>query len=1647
MATIKPEIEKQKLADIELSTLIVTDIRNLPDSEGNVDITIDNEFDPYSYNPVQNRVIWNKLSRLSVEIENNAYEHDLSLGNAITKSQDFPIDGKTIYRFSEQLSTNIIKSGDNELTYDSENIVKSSGIYSALSSVSSDVLQRAFNHDLSLRYNIISDGNDPVPSKTIYNFCKKLSNDITSSIEFPAVVDKITKDGENAVKSSGIYEALSAISSEIPTNYVSTNADVCNEIESDNNFYGKIVLDKQNNGPQLIFNESEKYHFTANGLKVTIPEGDFGIGSNISEDKETTSWIEQGTTISSDIMATRRWTKANLQNKLPEFQLSTLELLADKQKTVIKFRNEEQLSIYEWVGSLTTQKLKDAGILFESDDVRVWQKQPEQIRIGTAITDIGDKAFEACTTLKNIVFHDLIDTMGFHAFYECTDLSTLILPLHLIEIGYEAFANCNKLQHLTIPYSVKYMDARIFKQCNSLTALEFENRTLDEVQHISNRQGGEINEYYPWGLDETVISTKKIVGYDVQLSSENGISGIYINDKSLYDYFDNHYLKNETSSDSELSAAFNSLSNYYQKNETSSVEELQYAFDNLDVDIDATNLVDKRYDNELSGNIGLYQHDFYNLSGNYIQSNSGNKVKNFSDRNSFLQAESETRYGNAYTGTKGYCIVGLVNDYTIKLSGDITDLYDFYHNGQLNDYDISGNFRAISSFVFGNDMSTTRNARFSISLGSQSGSMRFVIESVDKDAHTVTFKNNDLKILHMTKEDQAFRNLDEDGFIDLFLNDDNAFYCVGFPELGNVVIKNFYGQHAEGGSIRAIQKYTHAEGRDNIADVRYAHVEGSHNAAGDMASHAEGFRTLAAKRFSHAEGVCTKALADRSHVAGVGATSLSSRSWIWNGKTDGNDDDFDLYQQPVGSGNGAFCINPEKGINGFYIGDRSLGTILSEFEPAGSGENITNYISVTYLADELDYGFKYNSGKCFEDSLSVNAFINQGAADQVNQGNQWNQVDNPLTNFFSGKLIQVNPGDVLTYKLMPYSGTGRFTGYIKPLTSIANLEVFLAENRVKPESLTGTGKYAPVDTSISDDAELSSDWTYLRFPTHSLYRPEQIDQWISRSQVDKHPTKINGWELSTTEFEVSVKIPQNTHYLYVNTHFGENVSNKSAPQKFETFKLNGTELIRDKGYERSSTINAFNMNSKWNLRHRMLDVASTYGYCTRYNQNYMMTHLIPCQYGDQIVISEVNTSNVLKYVRSIEYFDENFNRIYVSSNSNTNNGFNATSLMVAPGSIRTTLALVNNIPYPNCKYVRLCIPEVDPNHVTADGKRAVKNNLSHEFPNDPTAETKNATVIQIVNLKSYPQYKISEHKIFVPFKSAYPNYQKQQLIPEFNGKKIIFFGDSITRNSITSTTSDEPTHGDSSTNKRDTVLKGYFNFVSEELQCSYVNAGDGADVAAIQEGYDQSSTRTSLVHRLSSDTGFPTNIKNSMIDADMACVLIGVNDWTYSWTPFGDIEGTDENINTFCGAIRYIQHKLDDMLGNQMPIIFMTPIKRNKLGTIEYPPTDENEWTDSNITIDYTKTNKYGKTLEDYANAIKTICSNKPRTYVIDLYHMCKFDPNDENHRNLYFPDGTHPTTIGHQIIAKCILKKLPEILKDYNYQTYNPNIESMIND
>ena len=291
--------------------------------------------------------------------------------------------------------------------------------------------------------------------------------------------------------------------------------------------------------------------------------------------------------------------------------------------------------------------------------------------------------------------------------------------------------------------------------------------------------------------------------------------------------------------------------------------------DDVVVDCVLSDCLDKREGGEVSGSVSIVQHDLNVLSGNFIQTSVSNHVTNYASKNALIQADIEPHYGDSYAGSKAFCVIGLISATNqIKLSGDIQILKDIV-DGRLSVGDMPVDIRKSQSMrnVFGNESFTSEtcmsSAMFSLTLDSGAQSMAFHLSAVDVSTGIVTLKEP----LDM-KEFKACNGKTQEYFEDLWINDDNAFYLVGFPEIGNANIPNNFGQFVSGGSVRAIGRQTHAEGRDSIADIRYAHAEGSHCTAAQMASHAEGFRTFAGDRFSHAEGNVTRAEGRSAHAEG-----------------------------------------------------------------------------------------------------------------------------------------------------------------------------------------------------------------------------------------------------------------------------------------------------------------------------------------------------------------------------------------------------------------------------------------------------------------------------------------------------------------------------------------------------------------------------------------------------------------------------------------------------------------------------------------------------------------------------------------------------------------------------------------------------------
>lgn len=374
--------------------------------------------------------------------------------------------------------------------------------------------------------------------------------------------------------------------------------------------------------------------------------------------------------------------------------------------------------------------------------------------------------------------------------------------------------------------------------------------------------------------------------------------------------------------------------------------------------------------------------EIYNA--NYLQTTVGDDgalcVFNYSGKNSFLQAEmawsgdGSRNYGIACTGSRGFYVlkVNIVDGY-VKLSGTSEDAQSF------------------QQFV-----TEYPNEAYSIALGEYYAVSCLQLSAIEVDPTETSAFYAKIKLLDLNSGIKDLSSQTEQKNIESVEKDDeNGFYCPWHTEIGNTVIHNFYGNHAEGGSTKAIGKYAHAEGRRSIADCRYSHVEGDNNYAAGYASHAEGNNTVAYGHSSHSEGQQTWAIGAASHAAGIKAYANDKYSFAWSG----------ISSTPYPSnGVGTFNINPIGGSNGFFIGTSSLADYITDAQPTvpsdlSSFTNSPGYLTKTsadldfqpkgeYLMPN-DVAMSYDdqtiwlSSKDYVTSVNCSAFIKDGMLSTV----------------------------------------------------------------------------------------------------------------------------------------------------------------------------------------------------------------------------------------------------------------------------------------------------------------------------------------------------------------------------------------------------------------------------------------------------------------------------------------------------------------------------------------------------------------------------------------------------------------------------------------------------------------------------------------
>ena len=96
---------------------------------------------------------------------------------------------------------------------------------------------------------------------------------------------------------------------------------------------------------------------------------------------------------------------------------------------------------------------------------------------------VGDKAFEECCALSEVVLPRSITHVGSMAFHKCTSLTSVTLPESLTHIDTLAFNECTALPSVALPNSLQELGTSAFRGCTSLALMTLPDSLTILVVH------------------------------------------------------------------------------------------------------------------------------------------------------------------------------------------------------------------------------------------------------------------------------------------------------------------------------------------------------------------------------------------------------------------------------------------------------------------------------------------------------------------------------------------------------------------------------------------------------------------------------------------------------------------------------------------------------------------------------------------------------------------------------------------------------------------------------------------------------------------------------------------------------------------------------------------------------------------------------------------------------------------------------------------------------------------------------------------------------------------------------------------------------------------------------------------------------------
>ena len=138
-------------------------------------------------------------------------------------------------------------------------------------------------------------------------------------------------------------------------------------------------------------------------------------------------------------------------------------------------------------GNLTSVSIDSNSIIsknytYLNNLKNLFGSQVTEYIIGDSVTNIGQCAFEDCTSLTSITLGNNVASIGGYAFRDCSGLTSITIPNSVTSIGERAFFGCNGLTSVTIGNSVTSIGSWAFANCGSLASVTIGNSvtSIDE---------------------------------------------------------------------------------------------------------------------------------------------------------------------------------------------------------------------------------------------------------------------------------------------------------------------------------------------------------------------------------------------------------------------------------------------------------------------------------------------------------------------------------------------------------------------------------------------------------------------------------------------------------------------------------------------------------------------------------------------------------------------------------------------------------------------------------------------------------------------------------------------------------------------------------------------------------------------------------------------------------------------------------------------------------------------------------------------------------------------------------------------------------------------------------------------------------------